>query len=70
VEIEARRNGVLISFEEGVATFYAMKNAEDRGVFFITTTKVYKGMIVGNNRSQDLELNVCKDKTTDQPPGI
>ena len=63
-EIEARRNGVLISFEEGVSTFYAMKNAEDRGAFFITpTTKVYKGMIVGeNNRSQDLELNVCKTK--------
>lgn len=63
-EIEARRNGVLISFEEGVSTFYAMKNAEDRGVFFITpTTKVYKGMIVGeHNRSQDLELNVCKTK--------
>jgi GTP-binding protein len=62
--IEARRNGVLISFEEGVATFYAMKNAEDRGVFFITpTTKVYKGMIVGeHNRPQDLELNVCKTK--------
>jgi GTP-binding protein len=63
-EIEARRNGVLISFEEGVATFYAMKNAEDRGVFFIIPgTKVYKGMIVGeHNRSQDLELNVCKTK--------
>ena len=63
-DIEARRNGVLISFEEGVATFYAMRNAEDRGVFFITpTTKVYRGMIVGeNNRSQDLELNICKTK--------
>ncbi len=63
-EIEARRNGVLISFEEGVATFYAMKNAEDRGVFFITPgTRVYKGMVVGeHNRPQDLELNVCKTK--------
>jgi GTP-binding protein len=63
-DIEARRNGVLISFEEGVSTFYAMKNAEDRGVFFITPgTKVYKGMIVGeHNRPQDLELNVCKTK--------
>ncbi len=63
-EIEARRNGVLISFEEGTATFYAMKNAEDRGAFFITPgTKVYKGMIVGeHNRPQDLELNVCKTK--------
>jgi GTP-binding protein len=62
--IEARRNGVLIAFEEGVATFYAMKNAEDRGVFFITpSTKVYRGMIVGeHNRPQDLELNICKTK--------
>ena len=63
-DIESRRNGVLISFEEGVATFYAMKNTEDRGAFFITpSTKVYKGMIVGeHNRIQDLEINVCKTK--------
>jgi GTP-binding protein len=63
-EFDARRNGVLIAFEEGVATFYALKNAEDRGQFFITPgTKVYKGMIIGeNNRPQDLELNVCKAK--------
>lgn len=63
-DIEARRNGVLISFEEGTATFYAMQNAEDRGVFFIKPgTKVYKGMILGeHNRPQDLELNVCKAK--------
>lgn len=63
-DIEARRNGVLISFEEGVATFYALKNSEDRGVFFIKPgTKVYKGMIIGeHNRPQDLELNVCKTK--------
>jgi GTP-binding protein len=63
-DVETRRNGVIISFEEGVATFYAMKNGEDRGVFFITPgTKVYKGMIVGeHNRPQDLDLNVCKTK--------
>ncbi|MGB3309401.1 MAG: translational GTPase TypA [Nodosilinea sp.] len=63
-DIEARRNGVLIAFEEGVATFYALKNAEDRGVFFITPgVKVYRGMIVGeHNRNQDLELNICKTK--------
>ncbi|MGK7886157.1 MAG: translational GTPase TypA [Crocosphaera sp.] len=61
-ELETRYNGVIIAFEEGTSTFYAMKNAEDRGVFFITPgTKVYKGMIIGeHNRSQDLELNVCK----------
>ncbi|MFZ4640024.1 MAG: translational GTPase TypA [Nodosilinea sp.] len=63
-DVEARRNGVLIAFEEGVATFYAMKNAEDRGIFFITPgTRVYKGMIVGeHNRPQDLDLNICKTK--------
>jgi len=63
-DFEARRNGVLISFDEGTATFYALKGAEDRGQFFITPgTKVYKGMIVGeHNRPPDLELNVCKAK--------
>jgi GTP-binding protein len=62
--LETRRNGVLIAFEEGVATTYALKNAEDRGVFFIKPgTRVYKGMIVGeHNRPQDLGLNVCKTK--------
>ncbi|MGB8686148.1 MAG: translational GTPase TypA, partial [Microcoleus sp.] len=52
------------SFEEGTATTYSLKNAEDRGVFFITPgTKVYRGMIIGeNNRDEDMELNICKSK--------
>ncbi len=63
-ELDNRYNGVLTSFEEGVSTFYAMKNAEDRGVFFIEPgTKVYKHMIIGeSNRPQDVEINVCKTK--------
>ncbi|MFN9176129.1 MAG: translational GTPase TypA, partial [Synechocystis sp.] len=63
-DLDTRYNGVMIAFEEGVSTFYAMKNAEDRGVFFITPgTKVYRGMIIGeHNRPQDVELNVCKTK--------
>ncbi|MGV2827204.1 translational GTPase TypA [Myxosarcina sp. GI1(2024)] len=63
-ELETRNSGVIIAFEEGIATFYALKNAEDRGIFFITPgTRVYKGMIVGeHNRAQDLDLNVCKTK--------
>ncbi|NEO70023.1 translational GTPase TypA [Moorena sp. SIO3H5] len=63
-ELETRRNGVIVAFEEGVATFYALKNGEDRGVFFIKPgTKVYKNMIIGeHNRPQDLDLNVCKTK--------
>jgi GTP-binding protein len=62
--ITSRYNGVMISFEEGVSTFYAMQNAEDRGVFFIKPgTKVYKGMVIGeHNRPQDIDLNVCKAK--------
>ncbi len=63
-DFETRRNGVLIAFEEGTATFYALKNAEDRGQYFISPgTKVYKGMIIGeHNRTQDLEINICKTK--------
>jgi GTP-binding protein len=63
-DIETRRNGAIVAFEKGVATFYALKNGEDRGVYFITPgTRVYKGMIVGeHNRPQDLDLNVCKTK--------
>ncbi len=63
-EIAGQRNGVLVAWEEGVATGYALQGAEDRGVFFITPgTRVYAGMIVGeNSRPQDLDLNVCKTK--------
>jgi len=63
-DIQRTRNGVLVAWEEGVATGYALQGAEDRGVFFITPgTRVYGGMIVGeNSRPQDLDLNVCKAK--------
>ena len=63
-EITGQRNGVLVAWEEGIATYYALQMAEDRGVFFITpNTRVYGGMIIGeNSRSQDMEINVCKAK--------
>ena len=63
-EIQSQRMGALVAWEEGVSTAYALANAEDRGRFFITPqTKVYGGMIVGeNNRPQDLNVNVCKTK--------
>lgn len=63
-DIGTTRNGSLIAHEPGDATGYALKNLEDRGIFFITPgTKVYRGMIVGeNSRGQDLVLNVCKAK--------
>jgi GTP-binding protein len=62
-EITGQRNGVLVAWEEGTATYYALQMAEDRGVFFITpNTRVYGGMIGENSRSQDMEINVCKAK--------
>ncbi|MGH1478380.1 MAG: translational GTPase TypA [Geminicoccales bacterium] len=63
-EIEGRRNGVLISLEQGTAVAYALWNLEDRGFFFVTTgEKVYQGMILGeHNRPTDLEVNPLKAK--------
>ena len=63
-EISSQRMGVLVAWEEGISTAYAIQNAEDRGRFFIVPqTRVYGGMIVGeNNRPQDLNVNVCKTK--------
>ena len=58
------RNGVLIAFEAGVTTPYALQAAEARGELLIGPgTEVYAGMIVGiYNRQEDLEINVCKAK--------
>ncbi len=63
-DIARQRNGVLIGWEEGVATAYAIQAAEDRGVFFINPgVRIYGGMIVGeHSRAQDLSINVCKTK--------
>ncbi len=63
-DIARQRNGALVAWEEGTTTAYALGKAEDRGFFFITPqTHVYAGMIVGeHNRSQDLDINVCKVK--------
>lgn len=58
------RNGVLIAFEPGTTTPYALQAAEARGELLVGAgTEVYAGMIVGlNNRPDDLEINVCKAK--------
>jgi GTP-binding protein len=63
-ELNQTRNGAIIANETGDVTAYALKNLEDRGVFFIEPRqKVYKGMIVGEyNRQQDIVVNVCKAK--------
>jgi GTP-binding protein TypA len=58
------RNGVLIAFEAGITTPYALQAAEARGELLVGAgTEVYAGMIVGiYNRQDDLEINVCRAK--------
>ena len=55
---------MLIAFEKGVSTPYALQSAESRGELLIGPgTEVYAGMVVGlNNRQEDLEINVVKEK--------
>jgi GTP-binding protein len=63
-DIAGRRNGVLISNDQGDAVAYAMWKLEDRGPMMIEPGwKVYRGMIVGEHtRDNDLEINVLKGK--------
>ncbi|MDC0864583.1 translational GTPase TypA [Rickettsiaceae bacterium] len=63
-KIEGRRNGVLISMEDGNSVAYALWNLEDRGDMFIGSgVPLYKGMIIGeHNRENDLEINPIKAK--------
>lgn len=62
--IQGRRNGVLISTDQGDAVAYALWNLEDRGPMMIDPgARVYQGMIVGEHtRGNDLEVNVLKGK--------
>ncbi len=63
-KIEGRRNGVLISMENGVTSSYALWNLEERGTLFINPQeKVYVGMIIGqHSRDNDLEVNPIRGK--------
>lgn len=63
-EITGRRNGSLVSSDNGKATTYSIMNLEDRGTIFVEPgTEVYEGMIVGeNNREGDLAINLTKQK--------
>ena len=59
-----RRNGVLVSMDQGVASTYAILGLEGRGTNFMEPgTDVYEGMIVGeNSRENDLTVNITKVK--------
>ncbi|PTQ71960.1 translational GTPase TypA [Celeribacter persicus] len=62
--IPGRRQGVLISMEDGEAVAYALWNLEERGKLFLgAQAKVYQGMIIGeHSRDNDLEVNPLKGK--------
>ena len=62
--IQGRRQGVLISMENGVSVAYALWNLEERGRLFIgAQEQVYEGMIIGeHSRDNDLEVNPLKGK--------
>ncbi len=62
--IQGRRQGVLISMEDGVSVAYALWNLEDRGKMFIgAQEQLYQGMIIGeHSRDNDLEVNPLKGK--------
>ena len=62
--IQGRVNGVLISTGDGEAVAYALWYLEERGKLFIVPgTKVYQGMIIGQNaKDNDLEVNPLRAK--------
>jgi GTP-binding protein len=63
-EMKMRPTGSLISDRVGEATTFALYNLQERGIIFIRPqTKVYQGMVVGENaRSVDLDVNPIKEK--------
>lgn len=62
--VESRKNGALISMENGETTGFSLFNIQERGVLFIgVQTKVYVGMVIGeHSRENDLDVNPIKSK--------
>ncbi len=62
--ISGRERGSLVSWENGVASTFGLRNAEERGVLFIDPgVEVYEGMVIGENaKPGDISVNVCKTK--------
>jgi GTP-binding protein len=63
-DMPGRRNGVLVSQENGDAVAYALWKLEDRGRMFVSPgEKLYEGMIIGiHSRENDLVVNPIKGK--------
>ena len=63
-EISGRKNGVLVTMENGKTLGFSLFNLQDRGTLIVgPAEEVYVGMIVGiHNRDNDLNVNPCKNK--------
>jgi GTP-binding protein len=62
--IGVTRNGVLVASDPGVATSYAIGNAQERAQTFVEPqTPVYEGMLIGlNSRAEDMPFNIVREK--------
>lgn len=62
--IPGRKNGVLISMDNGESIAYSLFNLQDRGILFIGSgVEVYEGMVIGQHaKENDLVVNCCKGK--------
>src|SRR5207253_11104707 len=63
-QIDARKNGSLVSMEGGEAMAYALNMVQERGRLMVEPgEQIYIGMIVGENaRENDIPVNPCKAK--------
>ena len=63
-EVTMRFTGCLIASENGETTRYGLFNTQERGRLFVgPQTKVYEGMIIGENpKNDDIAVNPCKEK--------
>jgi len=63
-EMRGRATGSLVADRMGETTTYALFNLQERGTMFVRpSTKVYEGMIIGENaRAVDLDVNAIKEK--------
>jgi GTP-binding protein len=63
-DIPERRNGVLVSQEDGDAVAYALWNLQERGRMFVSPgERLYEGMVIGiHSRDNDLVVNPIKGK--------
>ena len=63
-ELRTRPTGSLVADRRGAVTSYALFSLQERGIIFVQPgTKVYEGMIVGeNSRGEDMDVNAVREK--------